>query len=93
MHDRPLAERAQERELHRLRQQCQAEVEVEDVGLRREPRERPPLRRLLPHETAAALEVDVRFRVQRVAVEDDELRVDAAARAAPGRSSTGSPRC
>ena len=73
-----LAERAQQRELDRLRQQRQPEVEVEDVRLRREPRERAPLRQLLPDEAAAAPEVDVRLRMQPVAVEDDEPRVDAA---------------
>ena len=63
---------------HRLRQQRQPEVEVEDVRLRREPGERAPLRQLPSSETAAAPEVDVGLRVQPVAVEDDEPRVDAA---------------
>src|SRR5439155_2110655 len=78
VHHRSLAEGAQERELHGLRQQRQAEVEVEDVRPRGEPCEGPPLRRLLTEESATALQVDVRLRVEGVAVEDDELRVDAA---------------
>ena len=78
MHDRAFAERAQQRELHRLRQQRQAEVEVEDVRRPREVREGSQLRRLLAGEPTRPLEVDVGFRVQPVAVEDDELRFDAA---------------
>ena len=78
MHDGPLPERTQQRELHRLRHEREPEVEVEDVGLGREPREGSPLRQLLPQKTASPREVDVRLRVQPVTVEDDEPRIDTA---------------
>ena len=68
----------EDRELHRLRDEREAEVEVEDVGAGEEPRERRPLRRLLADEAAAPLERPVGLGVERVAVEDDELRVDPA---------------
>ena len=93
VHDRALAERAQQRELHRLRQQRQPEVEVEDVRLRREPRERAPLRELAADQSTRPREGRrLASGMEAVALEDDELRVDAAG-AAPGRSSTGSLRC
>src|SRR5207247_9025205 len=46
--DRLLAERAQDRELQRLRHERQSEVEVEDVGAREQLGERGPLRELPP---------------------------------------------
>ena len=76
MHDGALAERAQQMKLHRFRQQRQPEVKVEDVAPPGEAGERPPLRGLLAHEPARPLQVDVCFRVQRVAIEDDELGLD-----------------
>ncbi len=78
VHHGLLAQRAQDRKLHRLRHERQPEVEVEDVGAREQAQEGRPLRRLLSDEAAAALERPVGLRVERVAVEDHELRVDAA---------------
>ena len=46
--------RAEDRELERLRDERQAEVEVEDVGARQQARERAPLRELLPREAGWA---------------------------------------
>src|SRR4029079_5354961 len=74
---RLLAERAQDRELHRLWHERQPEVEVEDVRPRQQPRESAPLGELAAQEARRAAQVDVGFGVQPVAVEDDELRVDA----------------
>src|SRR5579862_2584403 len=78
VHHAPLPHRLEQRELELLGNERQAEVEVEDVGPGREPCERAPLRRLPAEQPAAALQVDVRLGMQAVAVEDDELRVDAA---------------
>src|SRR5438132_10268956 len=79
MQHRLLAERAQQRKLDRLREERQAEIEVEDVRARREPRERTRLRELPPEQPTGAAEVDVGLRMEFVAVEDDELCVHAAA--------------
>src|SRR5205823_6346674 len=79
VHDGLLAERTQQRKLQRLRQQRQAEVEVEDVRLRREPREGTELRGLAREQARRPVEAPVRLRVERVALEDDEPRVDALA--------------
>ena len=51
---------------------------MEDVRLRQQFGEGAPLGRLAARQAAGAVEGDVRLRVQRVALEDDELRVDAA---------------
>src|SRR5581483_7303424 len=77
--DALLAERAEDRELERLRDERQPEVEVKDVGAREQLRKRTPLLQLTCGEAAAELERPVRLRMEPVAVEDDELRVDAAA--------------
>ncbi len=69
----------QGRELDRARHEREAEDEVEDVGLREQLRERAPLGRLAAREAARAVERDVGLGVERVALEDDEPRVDAAA--------------
>ena len=79
VHHRLLAERAQDRELEGLRDERQPEREVEQVGAGEQLRERLPLRELAPHEPALEVERPVGLGVQRVAVEDDELRVDPAA--------------
>jgi hypothetical protein len=76
MHDRLLAESTENRELHRLRHECQSEVEVEDIGARQESQQGGPLGELLSGKAAVALERPVGLGVERVAVEDDELRVD-----------------
>src|SRR5439155_15827404 len=52
---------------------------VEDVGVREELRERPPLDELLAGETLRAVERPVGFGVKLVALEDDERRVDSLA--------------
>ena len=91
--ERLLPERAQDRELERLRDERQPEVEVEDVELRQQLGERPPLHELAPDEVLGPVERPVGFRVELVALEDDELGVDAAAAQARGRSPTGRPRC
>jgi hypothetical protein len=52
---------------------------VEDVGPREEPRERAPLRQLLPREPAAPVERYVGLGMTELPVEDDEPRVDALA--------------
>ena len=52
---------------------------MEDVGLRRQAGEGAPLGQLPPGEATGALQGDVRLRVELVALEDDELRVDALA--------------
>ena len=80
-----LREQPQGRELQRLRHEREAEDEVEDVRLREQPRERAPLGRLAAREAAGAVERDVGFGVQRVALEDDEPCVDAAAPERLGR--------
>jgi hypothetical protein len=77
VHHRPLAERAQQRELNRLGQQREAEIEMEEVRVRRESCERAGLRQLLPEQPAGATEIEIGLRVELVAVEDDEPRVDA----------------
>ncbi len=77
VHHRLLPEGLQDRELERARDERQPEVEVEDVRLGKQPQKRAPLRRLAAEEAAAALERLVGLGVERVAVEDDELRVDA----------------
>ena len=75
-----------------LRHEREPEVEVEDVGARQQPRERAPLRRAAGA-TSRAVPVErlVGLRVEPVALEDDEPRVDALCAAAPGRSSSGMP--
>ena len=78
MHHGLLAERTEDRELRRLRDEREAEVEVEDVGAGQEPRECRPLRRLSAREAAPALERPVGLGVEGVAIEDDELRVHTA---------------
>ena len=77
MEDALLAQQPQERELERLRDQRQAEVEVEDVGLRREPRERGELLREPLRQRPVPVERPVGLRVQAPALEDDEPCVDA----------------
>ena len=52
---------------------------MEDVGPRREPRERARLEELPREEAVRPVQVEVGLRVQPVAVEDDEPGVDAAA--------------
>ena len=79
VHHRALAERAQDRELERLRDERQAEREVEQVGAREKLGERLPLRQLAPGEPSFEVERAVGLGMQRVAVEDDQLRVDPAA--------------
>ncbi len=79
VHDRALAKRAQNRKLERLRDERQPEREVEQVGCRQELAEHLPLRHLSAEQASVKLERPVGLRVQRVAVEDDELRVDPAA--------------
>ena len=79
VHDRALAKRAQNRKLERLRDERQPEREVEQVGCRQELAEHLPLRHLSAEQASVELERPVGLRVQRVAVEDDELRVDPAA--------------
>ena len=51
---------------------------MEDVVVRQQARERAPLRQLLSHEAARAVERPVGLGVELVAVEDDEVGVDAA---------------
>ena len=77
MHDRPLPQQRQQRELEPLRQERQTEVEMEDVRLRREARERAPLRHLLSEQPTVPLEVDIGLGMQAVPVEHDEPGVDA----------------
>ena len=93
MHDGHLPQRAQQRELERLRHEREPEVEVEDVGPREEPRERAPLLELAAREGAVPVEARVGLGVEPVALEDDEPRVDAAAAQRLRRSATGSRRC
>src|SRR5205085_761714 len=78
VHHRPLPQGAQKGELHQLRYERQPEVEMEDVRLTGEARERPPLRQLAACEPAAARQVDVGLGMEAVAVEDNEAGVDAA---------------
>ena len=66
---------------------------MEDVGLRQQPREGTPLGRLAAGEAAGAVERDVGLGMQRVALEDDEPRVDAAAPERLARSPTGRRPC
>src|SRR5205085_1355280 len=66
----------QQRELERLRDQGEAEVEVEDVGRRRQPCERSELLREPHRQRASPIEAPVRLVVERPALEDDEPRVD-----------------
>ena len=79
VHDGLLVREAERRELERARQEGEPEDEVEDVGLREQAGERAPLDRLAPDEAARAVQVDVGLGVERVALEDDEPRVDPAA--------------
>ena len=74
--DALLPQRAQERELDRLRDQRQAEVEVEDVGLRGEAGEGGELLCELHRQRPAPVERPVGLVVQLPALEDDEPRVD-----------------
>ena len=69
----------EEGELERARDERETEDEMEDVGLREELRKRAPLGRLAANEASRAPEGDVGLRVERVALEDHEPRVDAAA--------------
>jgi hypothetical protein len=78
VHHRALAERAEDGELERLRDERQPEREVEEVGRREQLCERLPLRELAPHEAALEVERAIGLGVERVPVEDDELRVDPA---------------
>ena len=78
VHHRPLAERAEDRELERLGDERQPEREVEQVGAGKQFRECPPLRGLAAELRAVELERAVRLGVHRVAVEDDERGIDAA---------------
>ncbi len=78
LEDRALAERPEDRELQRLRDEREAEHEVEDVRLGEQPRELAPLPALAANEAALEVERAVCLGVERVAVEDDEARVDAA---------------
>ena len=78
MHHGLLAEQLQDRELQRLRHEREAEDEVEDVRLRQQAGERSPLGRLAAREATGAVEADVGLRVECVALEHDEPRVDAA---------------
>ena len=78
VHHRRLPERAQERELERLGDERQPEDEVEQVGARDQLGERAPLGGLTPDEPAVELERAVGLRVELVAVEDDERRLDPA---------------
>src|SRR5260370_30152177 len=77
--DALLPEHVQDAELHRFRHERDARIEVEDVVARQELQERAPLRRLLTGESALALERDVRLRMKRVPVEDEQVGLDAAA--------------
>ena len=73
-----LAGRLQDRELEPLRNECEPEVEVEDVRGRQQPCERAKLRGLAaPRRPVRQPEVDVGFRVGRLGVEDDEPGIDA----------------
>src|SRR5206468_5667202 len=65
-------------ELDGLRDEREAEVEMEDVRARKQPCESRPLRELPADEAATTLERPVGLGVELVAVEDDQLRVDAA---------------
>ena len=76
MVDGLLAQCVQERKLHGLRDEGQSEVEVEDVGTRREPRERRELLSEPLRQRPVPLEGDVRLGVKRPALEDDEASVD-----------------
>ena len=78
VHHRPLAEGAEDRELERLRDERQPEGEVEQVGRGEQLREGLPLCELPPDEAALEVERPVGLGVERVPVEDDELRVDTA---------------
>ena len=64
-------------DLERLRDERETEREVEQVGARQELGEHLPLRQLAADEPALELERAVGLGVERVAVEDDERRVDA----------------
>ena len=66
---------------------------MEDVGLRQQPREGAPLRRLAAGEAAGAVERDVGLGMECVALEDDEPRVDAAAPEGLRPSPTGRRPC
>src|SRR5207247_7601935 len=77
--DGAAAGEAEKRELERLRDERESEVEVEDVGARKEAGERAPLGELAAREAAGAVERPVRVWVEAAALEDDEARVDALA--------------
>src|SRR5581483_10208940 len=74
-----LAQQPKQRELQRLRDQRQPEVEVEDVRAGGEAREGGELRREPLRERAVPVERPVRLVVEPAALEDDEPRVDALA--------------
>jgi hypothetical protein len=77
--DRLPARGAQERELEPLRHEGEPEVEVEDVRLRQQARQRLRLDELAPQQWAVRppVQVPVRLGVRGVDLEDDEPRVDA----------------
>ncbi len=76
VHHAPLPQRAQDRELQRLRDERQPEGEVEDVRSRQQVPERTPLAALPPEQAPLEVERQVGLREQRVAVEDDEPGID-----------------
>ncbi len=71
--------RLQDRPGELPRDERPAEVEVEDVSARQQPEERRPLNCLPPPEAGRAVERAVRLRMQLLALDDDQLRVDALA--------------
>src|SRR5919198_2115054 len=77
--DGAAAGEAEEPELERLRDEREAEVEVEDVGARQEAGERAPLGELAAGEDAPAVERPVGVGGQPAALENDEPRGDALA--------------
>src|SRR5213076_2826701 len=79
VHYRPLACRAQDRQVERLRDERLAEVEVEDVGPGEVAREGAPLHGLLAYESSPwQVEVDVELvRPPLLRPEDEQACVDA----------------
>ncbi len=77
--DALLAGGVQNRELHRLGDEREAEVEVEDVGVREQPRQRSELRQQPARQAAVAVERPVGLGMEAAAVDDDEPRVHAGA--------------
>src|SRR5262249_43336124 len=75
--DALLAQQTKQRELERLRDQRQPEVEVEDVGARRELREGGELLRELQRKRPVPVERPVGLVMQPSALEYDEPRVHA----------------